>query len=286
MSRHLISFDWALKRLLRSKANFDILEGFLSELLKEDVSILDILESESNKDSSQDKFNRVDLKVKNHKNEIILIEVQYERELDFLQRVLYASSKSIVEHLQESDAYLQTVKVISVNILFFNLGAGKDYIYHGTTHFKGLHTHDELQLSPKQQSLFNKDAVYQIFPEYYLLKLNQFDDIAKDTLDEWVYFLKNGEIKAEFKAKGLQKANRVLDKMQLSEAERTAYEQYVEDLHYQASLYFSSFEDGRYEEKKQLIRNMLKAGEPLEKIAQYTQLSTTLVKALMEQEGI
>jgi len=38
MSRHLISFDWALKRLLCSKANFDILEGFLSELLKQPCS--------------------------------------------------------------------------------------------------------------------------------------------------------------------------------------------------------------------------------------------------------
>ena len=34
MPRRLISFDWALKRLLRSKAHFNILEGFLSELLR------------------------------------------------------------------------------------------------------------------------------------------------------------------------------------------------------------------------------------------------------------
>ena len=39
MSRKLISFDWAIKRLLRSQANFGILEGFLSELLFEDITI-------------------------------------------------------------------------------------------------------------------------------------------------------------------------------------------------------------------------------------------------------
>ncbi|WP_339136474.1 MAG: PD-(D/E)XK nuclease family transposase [Candidatus Electrothrix sp. GW3-4] len=61
--RKLISFDWAMKKLLRSKANFEILEGFLSELLKEDIHILDVLESESNKEEYHDKFNRVDLKV-------------------------------------------------------------------------------------------------------------------------------------------------------------------------------------------------------------------------------
>ena len=63
--RKLISFDWAIKRILRSKANFDILEGFLSELLFEDITILEILESESNQEQKDDKFNRLDIKVKN-----------------------------------------------------------------------------------------------------------------------------------------------------------------------------------------------------------------------------
>jgi len=42
-TRKLVSFDWALKRLLRSKANYEVLEGFLSELLKGDIEILEIL---------------------------------------------------------------------------------------------------------------------------------------------------------------------------------------------------------------------------------------------------
>ncbi len=71
--RKLITFDWAIKRLLRSKANFGILEGFLSELLKEEIIILDVLESESNKDFRFNKFNRVDLKVRNSKQEIVII---------------------------------------------------------------------------------------------------------------------------------------------------------------------------------------------------------------------
>ena len=78
MKRKLITFDWALKRLLRSKANFDVLEGFLSELLKDDIEILEVLESEANKDSKDSKLNRVALKVINKKKEIIIIEVQYE----------------------------------------------------------------------------------------------------------------------------------------------------------------------------------------------------------------
>ncbi len=93
--RRLISFDWAMKKLLRSKANFEILEGFLSELLKDNIQIQEILESESNKEGHKGKFNRVDLKVKNQNDEIIIIEVQYEREFDYLQRILYGTSKGV-----------------------------------------------------------------------------------------------------------------------------------------------------------------------------------------------
>ena len=85
MKRKLISFDWAIKRILRSKANFDILEGFLTELLKEDIKIIEILESESNQIAIEDKLNRIDLKVKNENGEIILIEIQYSAELDYLK---------------------------------------------------------------------------------------------------------------------------------------------------------------------------------------------------------
>jgi hypothetical protein len=91
-----------MKKFLRSKANFEILEGFLSELLMEDVTILEILESESNQEDVRDKFNRVDLKVTNQKKEILIIEVQYEREFDYLQRILFGTSKVITEHQKRS----------------------------------------------------------------------------------------------------------------------------------------------------------------------------------------
>ncbi len=47
MGNNLIRFDWAMKRLLRDKSNFVVLEGFLSTLLGEDLRICRFLESES-----------------------------------------------------------------------------------------------------------------------------------------------------------------------------------------------------------------------------------------------
>jgi len=255
--RRLISFDWAMKKLLRSKANFEILEGFLSELLRDDIRILEILESESNKEDTRDKFNRVDLKVRNQKDEIVVIEVQYDRELDYLQRILYGTSRVITEHLRESKPYADIVKVISVNILYFDLGQGEDYVYHGSTVFRGIHHHDVLRFSEGRQELYGQKEIYEIFPEYYLIKVNSFDDIAKDSLDEWIYFLKNEEIKEEFSAKGLAQAKSTLDVLKLPEQERAAYERYQEDLHYRASMVHSSYYLGRQEKALEIARNLI-----------------------------
>jgi predicted transposase/invertase (TIGR01784 family) len=217
MSRKLISFDWAIKKLLRSKANFGILEGFLSELLKFDIKILEVLESESNPDYQSDKFNRVDLKAKDQQGNIIIVEVQYSYESDYLQRILFGVSKTITEHLEEGDPYEAMTKVISVNLLYFNLGIGKDYIYKGSTDFIGIHNNDQLKLNKKhlpEKQKFEQKTIAELYPEYYIININRFNDIAKNTLDEWIFFLKNEEIKEEFSAKGLIEAK---EKIRLNE---------------------------------------------------------------------
>ena len=83
-----IRFDWAIKRLLRQKANFDVLDGFLTVMLNEEIKIVEILESEGNQESTDDKFNRVDIKALNSKGEIIIVEIQNTRELYYLDRIL------------------------------------------------------------------------------------------------------------------------------------------------------------------------------------------------------
>lgn len=239
MSKKLIRFDWAIKRLLRNKANFVVLEGFLSELLFDDIKIEQILESESNQETEDNKFNRVDILTQNSKNEIIIIEIQNTYEIDYFQRMVFGVSKSITENLELGQNYSEIKKVISINIVYFDLGQGKDYIYKGKTDFIGLHQKDLLGLSDKQKSSFIKEQVSDIFPEFYLLKVNQFNDIAKDTLDEWVYFLKNSEVKDNFKAKGLKEAGEVLDIMRLEKEDEYGYNRYLDSLHLKASEIFT-----------------------------------------------
>jgi hypothetical protein len=126
-------------------------------------------------------------------------------------------------------------------------------------------------LNPAQQKLFNTDKVADIFPEHYIINIKNFNDIATDTLDEWIYFLKNEEIKDNFKAKGLLEAKEKLDVLKLNEADKIAYESYQKELHHQASIYESTYilgraeerelqQQQRHQEKIALAKAMLKSG--------------------------
>ena len=250
MSKKLIRFDWAIKKLLRNKANFVVLEGFLSELLFDSIKIEQILESESNQETDDDKFNRVDILTQNSKNELLIIEIQNSYEIDFFHRMAYGVSKSISENLSLGQKYSEIKKVISINIVYFDLGQGQDYIYKGKTDFIGLHQNDLLGLSEKQKTTFLKKQVSDIFPEFYLLKVNQFNDNAKDTLDEWVYFLKNSEVKDDFKAKGLKEAGEVLDIMRLPKDDQYGYNRYLDSLHLKASELFTLQTEAEFKVKE------------------------------------
>jgi len=276
MSKKLIQFDWAIKRLLRNKANFGVLEGFLSELLFDNIKIEQILESEANQESEDDKFNRVDILTQNSINELIIVEIQSTYEIDYFHRMAFGVSKSIVENLKLGQKYAEIKKIISVNIVYFDLGQGQDYIYKGKTDFKGIHQNDVLGLSPKQKQTFLKEQVSDIFPEYYLLKVNQFNDNAKDTLDEWVYFLKNSEVKDSFKAKGLKEAGEVLDIMRLPKADEYGYNRYLDSLHLKASEMFTLQTEAEFkvrdDEKMETVKNGISEGLSDELISKITKL--------------
>lgn len=289
MKNQLVRFDWALKKLLRNKANFEILEGFLSELLKQDVKIEKILESESNKETGDDKHNRVDLLTEINSHELVLIELQIEGQFDYFHRMLYGSSKLITDYMSAGSAYKEVKKVISVNIVYFDLGHGEDYVYKGITEFTGIHKHDLLQLSEFQKSkLPELQQISSIFPEYYILKVNEFNDYAKDTLDEWIYFFKNSEIKDEFNAKGIHKASEELDILKLSKEERQEYERYIDDWRVGESSIQTSWmkghdkgkEEGREEANLENARKMKGLGVAVEMIMQVSGLSRDEIDSL------
>ncbi|MFY7788766.1 MAG: PD-(D/E)XK nuclease family transposase [Thermoflexibacteraceae bacterium] len=276
MSKKLIRFDWAMKKLLRHKANFGILEGFLSELLRFDITIESILESEGNQQDEYDKYNRVDILVKSQNNELMLVEVQNDSEIDYFHRMLYGVSKLVTEYIKEGEPYGTIKKIYSINIVYFGLGQGKDYVYEYKGEFVGLHKNDILLPTIPQKQEFKIEKVADIFPKYFVLKVNNFSDIAKDTFDEWIYFLKNSEVKDTFKAKGLDKAREKLRYENLSDEDKKMYNRFQENRRIENSVSYTAKQEGKIEIAKKLIKRNLTN----EEIAEDTSLTVEQIEQL------
>ena len=229
-SNQTIRFDWAMKRLLRNKANFSVLEGLLTTLLGEKIIIQKLLESESNQEDEYDKYNRVDMLAENSKGELILIEVQNNSEYAYFQRMLFGTSKLLTEYIERGDSYDKVRKVYSVNIVYFSLGHGTDFVYHGKTEFRGIHTNDLLELTPFQKQTFKVDAVSQLYPEYYILKVNDFNRVAKSPLEEWIYYLNTGVIPSNATAPGLEEAREKLRLASMTKEELAAYYRHLDNI--------------------------------------------------------
>lgn len=280
----LIRFDWAVKRLLRHKADHTILEGFLSSLLGRDIHIVEILESESNREYEENKQNRVDLLAEENDGSKILIEVQNETEDAYFHRMLFGTSRVISEYLQKGDNYDRITKVYSINIVYFNLGEGEDYVYHGATEFYGVHNHDLLRLSDHLKKKYKVQEIKQIFPEYYILRANDFDKWSKVPLDQWMYFLSTSEIPDDADAPGLKEASEQLKISTLSVEERNEYMHHVREMNSLRDMFDSNREralnEGRAEEQKLIARKMLQMGLDLKLISEATDLSIEEVKRL------
>lgn len=242
-----IRFDWAIKRLLRQKANFDVLEGFLTVFLGEKITIVEILESESNQQSADDKFNRVDIKARNSKDEIIIIEIQNTRELFYLERILYGVAKAITEHISLGDTYYKVKKVYSISILYFDIGKGSDYLYHGQNHFVGVHTGDRLQVNVKEKNAIIQRMPAEVFPEYVLIRVNEFDQVAVTPLEEWMKYLKDGTICPDTNAPGLSEAREKLKYYSMSAKERMAYDEHLNAMMIQNDVLDSAKLEGKLE---------------------------------------
>ena len=242
-----VRFDWAMKKLLRNKANYGVLAGLITTLLGQKVTIKKLLESESNQDSVDDKQNRVDMLAEGESGELYLIEVQNETEFAYFQRMLFGTSKLVTEYINRGQGYENIKKVYSINIVYFNLGHGTDIVYHGKTEFRGIHNGEILSLSPFQQQKFKVQAVSELYPEYFILKVNDFNRWSKVPLEQWIYFLSTGEIPDDADAPGLSEAREKMKLALMTKDELNAYYRHLDNAVIMRDVISTAWEESRFE---------------------------------------
>ncbi len=297
----LVRFDFAIKTLLRNKANFAILEGFIEVFLGKKCKIQEILESEGNQLDSEDKFNRVDIKAKDDKGEIFIVEVQTTRYTCYLERILYGVSKAVTEQIGKGGRYSDIKQVFSISIVYYDLGEGDDYFYECKSDFIGVHTKNVLRLSRKEELTveeikngdlrkfkYTQKTASDIFPKYYLIRINSFRKIVVDAMDEWMTFLKDNSIKADTTVPGLKEAKEQLKYSKMTKAERINYERHLESLENEKDAISVAKTEGRAEgfvegAKKQAIETailMKNHGDEINYIAAVTKLPISEIENL------
>jgi hypothetical protein len=224
-NRQLVSLEWAAKHLLNNKEYYGAVECFMSELFERQVKITDVHTIEINKEPSKDKYayDCVYVMAKDENKELIMIEIRFMMEANSFQCMAYNVTETIVRAI-DLRTYMKVKKVYVINIAYSDTKYGEYYVYHSSPIFKGMHYNDILDLSQSPKDTFGRLDVGHIFADCYLFKVNQFDDVIRIPLDEWIYFLKYDRIKEGSNSKRLLEAQEILDYNRLSPSEKEEHD--------------------------------------------------------------
>ena len=198
-------------------------------------------------------------------------------------------AKAITEHIDLGGIYANVKKVYSISILYFDIGQGNDYLYHGQNTFLGVHTGDCLKVTTKEQGAIIRKLPAEIFPEYFLIRVNEFNKVAVTPLEEWIEYLKTGTIRPDTTTPGLEEARQKLIYYNMNKADKLAYDRHLDAWMIQndvlSTAKLEGLEEGRVEgreegimvgrqeEKIATARNLKSLNIPIAVIVQATGLS-------------
>ena len=284
-SNSLISFDYAIKYLLKDKGDYSIVEGFISALLKtkgyKDVKIIALLESESNKEDSKSKRSLADVIVEDQDHNKYIIEIERNVKDSFIHKSCFNTSRLIVDNLAQREDYTQIVKVFHISLLYFPIGSGSGVIYHGKTIIHEIETQEKLSVHIKNIDTNEFFDATNILPEYFYISVPLFNDRLEKEIDDWLYVMKHDEVPETFHSPYMQQVHEKLNILKMTPAERSNYSYYRKKIYNDRDELEAAesrgIEKGRAkgkaEGKAEVALEMLKDNQPDEKIIKYAKIS-------------
>jgi len=292
----LISFDYAIKYLLKDKGDYSIVEGFISALLETQgykaVKIIALLESESNKEDSKGKRSLADLIVEDQDHKKYIIEIERNLKGSFIHKSCFNTSRLIVDNLAQREDYTQIVKVFHISLLYFPIGSGTGAVYHGKTIIHEIETKEKLSVHIKSQETNEVFDATDILPEYFYISIPLFNDRLEKEIDDWLYVMKHDEVPEGFHSPYMQQVAEKLSILKMTPEERASYSYYQKKIYndrdeFEAALSKGIEEgmekgklEGLREGKLEIARKMLSKGRDLETIADDTGLSLEEITSL------
>ena len=284
MEKPLISFDFAIKYLLKNKGDYDIIEGFISALFASQgyppIKINALLDTESNKETLELKKSIADLVVEDAEGNKYIVEIERSYTPHFMHKACFNSSRLVVDGIYGNQDYTTIKKIFHISLLYFSTKEMLKPIYHGKTIIHEVDTKHPVDVRIANEGLviFNTPNV---FPEYFFISVPMFDDIINSEIDEWLYVMKHSDIKQSFKSPYMAKVAERLAVIKMSAAERNEYIYYQkQSVHSQDILQAAETKgkvegkaEGKAEEKIEIAKKMLIQNYPFSDISALTGLS-------------
>ncbi len=284
----LISFDYAIKYLLKDKGNDDIVEGFINALLGANgygpIKIKALLETESNKESAYLKKNIADLAVEDTKGQVYIVGIERSCAENAICKAFFNTSRLVADSMQIGIDYAAIKKIFHVSLLYSRPACMDHPLAHGETIFKAMQVKDPAEIIVDRSQ--NEKLGFNILPEYFIISVPLFDDIIKEEIDEWLYVIKNSDTKEDFKSPCIKKVAERLNVLKMDDDDKTRYHIYMKELMSDADRLQIAEAKGEVKAKLTVARIMLSKQEPIEKIMEFTGLTQETIKNLVESEAL
>ncbi|MFU7502628.1 MAG: PD-(D/E)XK nuclease family transposase [Candidatus Tisiphia sp.] len=280
----LISFDYAIKYLLKDKVDSSIVEGFISDILKtkgyKDVKIVALLETESNKEDSKSKRSLADVIVEDEDHHKYIIEIERNVKDSFIHKACFNTSRLIIDTLAQREDYTQIIKIFHISLLYFPIRNGNGVIYHGKTIIHEVETNERLNVHIKNMETSEVFDATKILPEYFYISVPLFNDRLEKEIDDWLHVMKYDEVPPNYHSPYMRQVADKLSILKMTKEERENYSYYQKKLYNDRDELQAAEARGEAREKIVIARNLLKAGLSIDIIAESTGLSREEIQKL------
>jgi len=277
MDKPLISFDYAIKYLLKNKGDYDIIEGFISALFAAEgyppIRINALLESESNKESLELKKSIADLVVEDADGNKYIVEIERAYTPNFMHKACFNSSRLVIDGIYGNQDYTSIKKVFHISLLYFTTKQMQRPIYHGKTIIHEVDTAHPVDIRIANQGLIMFDTP-NIFPEYFFISVPMFDDVIHGEIDEWLYVMKHSDTKESFKSPYMKKVAERLTVLKMNTDERNTYFHYLKEAVHSQDVLTAAEAKGEARGVEKTALNMLRQKLDTELITSVTGLSS------------
>jgi len=253
-----VKSDFVFKLIFGDRRNVDILGDFLKSVLDipdEEYEHIIVVDPHIKKESKNDKYGILDVKIHTKNGQIIHVEIQVEPMPDMKQRIIYDQSKLITEQISSGDKWAvikRTVTIVITNYTF----VPEDGKYHHQFRYR---TDDGVEFTN--------------LTEINTLELSKLpSDTDSSKLWYWMKFIKSDDREvldmiAE-RSPQMRKAVGVLKELSADERTRMLYEEREKARRDEASRTDGAVKDAQ----KEIARKLLKRNRPIDEIIEDTGL--------------